>query len=148
MTSLTSQTETSQRGPDVALLQGTGDEQNLRAGALLRANASVKQQTNEEYRMKIVKGLLIFLALASVLASGHSQAQEVAPEPDKAVVEYLKLRTEGKRHHEALSIVRAKFSITAAQLEEAANRISTNGYPDGIKPDPNERSPGSAAKPN
>lgn len=98
--------------------------------------------------MKIIKGMLIFVALASVLASGHSQAQEVSAEPDKAVVEYLRLRTEGKRHHEALSIVRSKFSITAAQLEEAANRISTNGYPDSVKPDPNERAPGSTAKPN
>ncbi|MBX3020078.1 MAG: hypothetical protein KF799_00250 [Bdellovibrionales bacterium] len=95
--------------------------------------------------MKLIKGFLIFLAVASVLASLPSMAQPSSAS-DKAVVEYLRLRNEGKLHREALSTVQDKYAITRDQLEEAANRISTAGYPTGVKPTSNQRAPGSTSK--
>lgn len=92
-----------------------------------------------------------FIAAVLMLTASVYAMPALADEPqqqDQAVAEYLKLRTVGKRHHEALSIVRSKFGITNEQLEEAANRISSNGYPETVKAEIENRKPGSSTVSN
>jgi hypothetical protein len=71
--------------------------------------------------------LLLFVSLYAMnsLAAETKQA-------DKAVAEYVRLRREGKRHHEALAKVRSEFDVTDEQINQAANQIGSAGYPTDI----------------
>lgn len=65
----------------------------------------------------ITLSLFIALPVAALETAG----------PDQAVTAYLRLKSEGQSHRQALASVRRQFAVSDAELEAAADRLAASG---------------------